>query len=317
MAKKRSEEDTSKLLRNCEKLRSKHKNVPPLEEMIKTYLSDDLLDAFQIKEKKRKYLKFILAEQAKETGNKASKKDVLQLTPTVPVLNIAHEIMRKNAERCPFSMMSRFFEQDVRNMIKEKTLEKRYPKIVDSIILEVRDIFVAMTHDAGVNLKVKPPDGISTRFHPSPYKYMGRTDRYNIFLKRRQELKSKWVLFYPLIKKVHQECVEHLPEMIVDAGVFHYPDLLELTELASKFNELTQSVSRILNSLRIRIILMIENDKTKIQKPHERHYYESLNTLQEIHVSNCISRVLEHIVDVSGCKRRVPFLKLTIHFQGE
>ncbi|KAL3286286.1 hypothetical protein HHI36_000795 [Cryptolaemus montrouzieri] len=314
---KRAKDDMSRaILGACDKLKAKEKPIPLLEQIMKTYLTDDLMDAFNIKEKKRNYLKKLLAVEAKETGNKESKKSVVPLGPTIPVLNIAHNIMRENAEKCPTDHMDRFFEQDVRNMIQGKHLEKKYPKIIDSMIVEIREIFIDMTHNAGVNLKVKQPYAFVTRFRPEPYKYMGKTGRYDIFLKHREELKSKWVLYYPLIKKIQQECVDRLPQKILDISGFHYPGLFELSELAVKFNDLALTAEMILIRLRDKVVSLIDKDKTKVQKQHIKHYYEAITTLQAIHVSSCIIRTLEYIIEVSGSRRRVPFLVLTIHFEG-
>ncbi|KAK9875371.1 hypothetical protein WA026_007766 [Henosepilachna vigintioctopunctata] len=303
------------LFKCFDKQKSKAKPVPLLEQIMKTYLTDELMDAFNVKEKKRKYLKKLLAEQTKETGNQESKKSICIADPTIPALNMAHEIMRQNAERCPITHMSRFLEQDVKSMIKGKHLEKKYAKIVDSMIMEIREIFITMTHEAGVNLKVKPSDGIITRFQPEPYKYLGKTNRYNIFLRHRDELKSKWVSFYPLVKKIHIECIDRLSDKIIDIGVFHYTEVFHLSDLSQKFSDLAAYVSRTLNLLRDKIISYIESDKTKVKITHMKHYYDAITTLQTIHVSNCITRILEHIIEVSGCERRVPFLMLTIKFE--
>lgn len=97
-----------------------------------------------------------------------------------------------------------------------RRLEEKYPEIIASIMRETKEHYQAITHSAGVNLKVlfTIEDQETRRSHVLPYKYLGRTANYENYLLRKSELKSKFLLHHSLVRRILNECVTGLPDTL-------------------------------------------------------------------------------------------------------
>lgn len=146
----------SNALGKC-RVRARTKYQPQdLSECVESVISDDLLKKFNIEEIKRDMLLDYQAEYSRKVKVRELKHQLTPLYPEVPKLNKSHKKIRKYAEKCPSTAMSRFLEADMKKMVNAKGLENKYPHIIDTIMQEVKKNYIILTHDAGVNMKVQP-----------------------------------------------------------------------------------------------------------------------------------------------------------------
>lgn len=79
---------------------------------------------------------------------------------------------------------------------------------------EAREHFKVVTHIAGVNLKVHPTLSEEERYHILPYKYLGRTERYQNYLEAKNDFNNKFMLHHKLVRRILNECVVGLPNIL-------------------------------------------------------------------------------------------------------
>lgn len=125
---------------------------PPLEELIATQLTDDLMEKFKVGHQKRDRLRKFQSQFARTTKLKEFKTRLTPLYIPPPRTIDPHRILRKNAEVCPSTRMSLFQERQIRKRIRARGLENKYTQIVEEMIAEIRDEFERITHDAGVKI---------------------------------------------------------------------------------------------------------------------------------------------------------------------
>ncbi|XP_045466215.1 dynein axonemal heavy chain 7-like isoform X2 [Harmonia axyridis] len=287
-------------------------NLPILESMMKSYLTDDMMDKFHLGGKKKDYLRHLLSKQAKHEGDRSSKKKIVEMSPTVPEKNISHQLMVKYAQNLPTYGMDRHILENIKRMVGREAV--LYPQIVEEMLAETRENFLYVTHKSGVNMKTKPFDESTTRCSQEPYKFMGKTDRYHKFLKNKKRLLQRWSLHLPLIRRILIECRTTLPNVLFEFEAYH-SGLHNLDELTSIFNEMADQGYRTLKVFQVKIIDIIEMDKSRL-RISETRYYDICSRLLSVYISKVVANTLEHIIEVTGNARRVPFLLLTLRFEG-
>lgn len=164
-------------------------NLPILESIMKTYLTEDLMDKYKVKEKKREYIRHLLSKQGKSEGDKSSKKHIVEMSPTIPVKNVSHQMVVNFAQKIPTYAMDRHMIAHIKKMVGREV--DLYPQIVEEMLTETRDNFLYVTHISGVNMKTKPVDYLTTRCKPEPYRFMGKSEKYNKFLRNENRLKQR------------------------------------------------------------------------------------------------------------------------------
>lgn len=141
--------EAKRLIRQC-KAANKVVKPPPLEELIATQLTEDLMEKFKIGHQKRERLRRFQSEFVRNTKLKEFKTRLMPLYTPPPRTIDPHRILRKQAEICPSTRMSLFQEKTIRKRIRARGLEDKYPSIVDEMIVEIRSEFERITHEAGV-----------------------------------------------------------------------------------------------------------------------------------------------------------------------
>ncbi|KAK9884326.1 hypothetical protein WA026_005276 [Henosepilachna vigintioctopunctata] len=298
------------LTKNCRR-QLKSEKIPLLESIMQTYLTDDLLDKYKMNNKKKKYIREIICKRSKLVAEEESKAKICNADPVIPVKNISHQLMNQYADQIPTNPMDRHMERRIRKMVGREAI--LYPQAIDKMIKESRENYFLITHMTGVNLKTKPFDDVLTRCRPLPYKFMGKTDKYPKFLRNRNRLKHKWILYLPLFRRILAECNTNLPEILFNIGVYHSSshDLLGLTKI---FDERIDHAYRILKSFQLNMIDITETDKTK-HKTSDARYYQICSRLLAVYITKIIQNTLEHIVTITGNPRKVPSLVLTLRFK--
>lgn len=115
-----------------------------------------------------------------------------------------------------------------------------------------------------MNLKTKPVKSVTQRFYIEPYKYLGKTNNYDGFLKTRRELGRKFMLHQPLVQKIFKECIVTLPDKLFNLGVLrNKPN--ELKELDDAFNHMFNEADNFLLKFYYRVVEMVETDDTKLE----------------------------------------------------
>lgn len=113
-----------------------------------------------------------------------------------------------------------------------------------------------------MNLKTKPVKSPSQRFTIEPYKYLGKTDNYAVYLRTRRELGRKFMLHQPLVQKIFRECIISLPDKLFNLGVLrNKPN--ETKELENSFNHFITEAENILHKFYYRLVEIVEADDSK------------------------------------------------------
>lgn len=145
------DKESQRLTRHCKYNKTNMKAFSPLEEVIATQLTEELMDQFQITEQKRDKLREIQAEFTKKTKLREFKNRLLPLYQPVPRLNQSHKEIREFACIGPSTEMSGLLEQAIKEKICSRGLGNKYPKIIDNIMADAKVEFVRITHQMGVS----------------------------------------------------------------------------------------------------------------------------------------------------------------------
>ncbi|KAJ8974696.1 hypothetical protein NQ317_015225 [Molorchus minor] len=304
--------EAQRLIRQCKAGNKKIVKPPSLHELVATQLTDELMDTFNINKRKRRKLREFQMEFTRKTKMKEFKTKLVPLYPEVPRFNDSHQLIRAFAEGCPITKMSRFQELDIRKMIGARGLEKKYSFIIDEIMVEIREEFMRITDLAGVNLKSPPLDENLKRYRPEPYKYMGRTERFPIYLQNRAELKRRFMLHYHLVQRIFRECVTKLPNTLFDLTVFRNMSY-DIEYLDEIFTRYVYEAELILRKFYDRIVDIVKEDKTKVGADHSYPHLLAVCTgLLSVYISKAIMQSIEYVTEVTGSEALVPFLQLSL-----
>lgn len=144
------DKEAQRLTKHCKFNKKLSKAISPLEELIATQLSEELMDKFQITEQKRDKLREVQARFTRKTKLNEFKKRLQPLYQRVPRLNQSHKEIRNHAEMSPLTEMSGFPELPIRHRVCARGLERKYSKIIENIMADAKVEFVRITHEAGV-----------------------------------------------------------------------------------------------------------------------------------------------------------------------
>lgn len=146
------EKEANRLTRHCKVNIKSKKTITPLEEVISSQLTEELMEQFQITEEKRDKLREVQAAITRKTKLKELKQRLQPLYYKVPRLNQSHKDIRTYAEMGPSIEMSGFQELSIRHRVCARGLEQKYPKIIENIMEDAKVEFVRITHEAGVSI---------------------------------------------------------------------------------------------------------------------------------------------------------------------
>ncbi|KAJ8944983.1 hypothetical protein NQ318_010185 [Aromia moschata] len=330
--------EAQRLIRQCKVAGKKAVKPPSLHEIVATQLTEEVMDSFNINQKKRKRLRQFQLEFTRKTKMTEFKTKLVPLYPEVPRFNDSHQLIRSFAEMCPTTAMSRFQEADIRKMIAAKGLEKKYANMVDDIIAEVRAEFVRITHATGVNLIALPLEGdqLSTwdELHDIAFTF-----------KIAPNSKSGSCSTTVSCREFFRECVTKLPETLFDLTVFT-SRAYELEELFEIFSRYVLDAECILHKFYCGIVDIVKEDKTKMDgdSPSSSlllslhilfnlygsrdnksvgifvtnfdHSYRRLLTvctgLLSVYISQSIMQSITHVIAVTSSEELIPNLQLSL-----
>ncbi|XP_018571400.1 dynein heavy chain 12, axonemal [Anoplophora glabripennis] len=303
--------EAKRIIRQCKGANKSVVKPPPLEELIATNLTEELMEKFKIGRQKRERLRRFQSEYTRDTKRKEFRTRLTPLYIQPPRTRDPHRVLRKYAEVCPSTRMCLFQERRIRKRVCAKELESRYAHIVEEMIAEIRDEFERITHDAGVNLKVLPQDETNMRFRVTRYKYLGKTERYHVYLRTRKELQHKFMLHHALVQRIFRECVMSLPATLFNISLLRTKPY-DIKELDDTFIHCVSEAETTLKRFYYRIVAMVEDDNNKLEGSAYQHLLAVCTGLLSVYISKAISQTIEHIVEATGSEKLVPYLRLSL-----
>ncbi|XP_072386040.1 dynein axonemal heavy chain 7 isoform X2 [Diabrotica undecimpunctata] len=252
------------------------------------------------------------AEFIRKTKLREYKHRLTPIYAEIPRMNDSHKKIRAQAELCPTAKMSVFQERCITSRVAAKGLEKKYQLIVPRILAEAKEEFIRITHSAGVCLKAKPVNSDEKRFVIQPYKYLGRSSNYNVYLWIRKQFQTKFLLYHPLVRKIYKEC-KMLPEILIDLKDLRIKPLA-LQELDDTFNNLTSDSESILFKFYYKVCEIVEYYDYNLDQDALRNLLKVCTGLLSVFISLSIQNTINHVVEVTGKEDLVPYLQLSLKY---
>ncbi|CAG9819767.1 unnamed protein product [Phaedon cochleariae] len=298
------------------KVSYKFSRIPrnPIEQPVPMDLSGEITKLFETKRKKKKRISEYMCESIRKTRLKSSKSLEDASYPMVPSKPITVSDFRKFGENYPISEMSRFEEKCIEYKIAGRGLQKQYPQLLADMMKETKQEYVKLMHCTAMNLRIRScyPEVL---FTIEPYKFIGKTDRYDDFLRTRKSLQNKWILHYPVLRKIHKECVVNLPYELFQIS---FTKVNSLSELEYLFKDKSQRASQFIYEFYLNIISIVDKEETKHKDKYPSRSYLAASTgLLSLHISRSIAHTLLKIVRVTSADDTKPYLKLEVFFEKQ
>lgn len=214
--------------------------------------------------------------------------------------------IKKFCEKCPTTAMSRFLEKKILKKVDAKGLEYRHPSFLKEVMAEVREEFLKITRDAGVRMIVKSD---KTKFRVGPYKRLGRTENYHLYLQIRKQLKKRFILHQSLVRKILNECIVKLPYVLLN---FHnsLKNQYDLSSFQTHIGDCAKETVQSLQHFYRNIVTLVERDTT-----NSKTYLSACTGLLSVNISRSIAHTFMHLAEFTGSKDHVPYLQLNITFK--
>ncbi|KAH0814233.1 hypothetical protein GEV33_008564 [Tenebrio molitor] len=217
--------------------------------------------------------------------------------------------IREFCGNCPSTSMSRFQERDILRKVNARGLELNYPVLLNNIITEAREEFLKVTQRAGIAMKLR---SVQKQYQIEPYKLLGKTKNYPVFLQRRKEFQAKFILHHPLIRRILNECVTKLPYELFNLNL-SLKSQLDTKEFQKHIFDYANDAAQRLQEFYRKIVVLVEHEKVNTQ--HARSYLGACTGLLSVNISRTIAHTLLHVVSFTGSKEHIPYLKLNITFK--
>lgn len=270
---------------------------------VSPFPSDNLREfAIQLKRRHR-----IMLYMNKIVKKKKSEERSVKVAPLQHIASADNNIL-EFCRNCPCTAMSRFQEKDILKKVDARGLEHNYPVLLNNIIAEAREEFLKVTQQSGVEMKLKT---VKKQFEIEPYKHLGRTENYSIFVQRRKELKSKFILHHPLIRRILNECVTKLPYELFNLHL-SLKCQLDTSDFQKLIFDYANDAAQRLQEFYRKIVTLVEHEKVNTQA---RSYLGACTGLLSVNISRTIAHTLLHVVSFTGSKEHIPYLKLNITFK--
>nr|CAH7712443.1 unnamed protein product [Callosobruchus chinensis] len=265
----------------------------------------------EVDTKKKKVAVERMYKMVRKTKGKLCSNEIPGVSPII-VKSASVSCFREFSEKCPSTEMSRFLEKRIRQRIQAKSLEAKYTRLIADMIKDTKQEFVKIVHYAGMNLKIKScyPEA---KFKVGPYKFLGRTASYNEFLRTKKHFRAKWILHYPVVRKIHKECVDSLPYELVE---IKFQKALELSDVKYILKEKAHFATQHVHEFYNKIEAVVESEVAKKSKVLTANYLPACTGLLSVHVSRCIAHTILYIVNSFSLKETRPFLILNVSFDN-
>lgn len=298
-------EDKTRILENSQKL---------TEKPIPMDLSKEITKMFELSRKKKQRISEFMCESIKKTKRKASKSAGNVIRYHAIKRPVTASDFKKFTEKAPHTEMSRFQEKDILNKLHAKGLEITHKQLLADMMKEVKLEFVKISHYAGVSQKIKVVQE-TEKFFIEPYKFRGRTENYHKFLKIKNDFRYKWILYFPIIKKIHNECVLKLPHELLE---LHFSQTFPLRNINAMLKEKIQNVSEFIYEFYKNIIVIVNKEQLKQTKKISQQsiYLKACTGIISVHISKSISHTLSYIVKATSFDGIKPYLRLNASFDN-
>ncbi|XP_022919154.2 dynein axonemal heavy chain 7 [Onthophagus taurus] len=279
-----------------------------------TQASEEVKQEYNITEQKRQQLVNFLHKSIENTKIKEFKTKVKPEYPKIIRKNRSHKKMRKFAQELPTSRMTKYLHAAIMTAVGVPNLAKAWPEMLKQVMDEVEIEFFNITHEVGVNCKVRPVDGSDPHIHLAPNKFFGRTARYDVYLLHRSRLEKKLFISYPLMRRILNQCVIVMPDILINFTKFRdhayeMPDLIQLIEEEIKVG------TKLFHTFHTRVLSISASDNTKFTDSRSRlHYWRTGTYIISSNFTRVILNTINHIIEVTGDDDHIPFLKLYLQY---
>ncbi|KAK9874447.1 hypothetical protein WA026_002786 [Henosepilachna vigintioctopunctata] len=216
-----------------------------------------------------------------------------------------------SAQNCPSTSISRFQLRVIRNLVGVPKLQEKYEDILKQMFDEIKQEYLLVTHSSRLHQTIKGVLEIPNYFEIKPFKYVGKTDRYMIYLHIRKKLKKRWMLHQPLIRSI----IDHfntLPDVLFsierNGEIKHDFEDLEY-DMQKNLFEASKCIQEFYETVQV----MVENDNTHMSEKFMTNFLGSCTCALNIHLSQVIGNTLKHIVE-STQSDKMPLLNLYVTY---
>ncbi|KAJ8927093.1 hypothetical protein NQ314_020365, partial [Rhamnusium bicolor] len=301
-----------KHIQNKEKNKIHKKRSAVIETPIAMDLSAEITKLFQVNARKKQRISEYMCRSIIKTKLRASASARNLTYPRLPSRPITEEEFREFTKRCPSTEMSRFQERDIRRKIEARGLEDFHPQLLSEIIKETKQEYSKIIKYACLNLKIKNcyPEVI---FKIEPYKFVGKTVRYQEYITTRKQIETKWILHYPIIRKIFKHCVTSLPYELLN---LNFEKALDLKEIKYMFNDKAQNAAQFVYEFCTEMAsLTNQEENMQRRKKYVANHLGACTGILSVYISRSIAHTLLYIVKFTASKVNVPYLNLNISFK--
>lgn len=217
-------------------------------------------------------------------------------------------------DKAPTAQMSKYMESRILKTVRAPKLEQKYPDIVPQAMVDVRNDYIIITHKTGIFNKIKTVKEESD-YVPNTYPSVSgtKTERQAVFTWTQRKLKSRFILMYPLIRHVFEECVVSLPNVAINFKRFRTDYPATISGLRELFKEEMIYCRYFIRTFYKTVILMVINDGYRgIDRKNIARYLKACNGLLSIHLTRLIVNTVENMRSATSNEDTIPYLNLSI-----
>lgn len=269
-------------------------------------VSKEVMKEFKTSEKKRKQLLHFLEKSVESTKKREFRVYVEPEYPRIVRKNTAHFDLLESAQNLPTVAMTKHMERDIIKRLNAKRLEIAFPETFQNVLKEVKDNYRDVTHQEGVNYRVRPLSGDDPHPKITSLKLLGKTQNYIEYLRTRDLLSVCLFNVYPLHRKVFRYCINEVPERLLEYAKVKHSSTFEQF-LTALHEQLHQSHS-LIQHFYVKIVKLCEHDRTQIPKGYKKKYWSTVSALLSEHISRSIRNTIVYVVKQIIHMKDVPYL---------
>lgn len=193
------------------------KNLPNVEfYKEEAYIKNPLLQYHSQDVRIRNIHKFLQAIAVKKKIETYYDRDLEEDVENVPTGKFYFEqLLRDYAQNLPTVGLQDSWIKSIYQ--KLHNLHLKFPSIANTILEEVRESFRKSMHEFGVECIMKPlPGDVREKHELLASEEVGKTDKYYLYLRRREAIKSRLHITHHYQRKIYALCVRILPEILTD-----------------------------------------------------------------------------------------------------
>lgn len=279
-------------------------------------VSKEMMKDFNLSEKKRSQLVGFLEKSV--VGTKKREYRRYKIEPEYSKIvrkNLSHQEMLKYAQEMPTIGMTKYTERDILKKVNAKKMEVNFPDVLHAVMNEVKIEFIEITHEDGVNTRVRPMSGEDLHPKVFGYKLLGRTSNYNEYLRIREHMNASLFITYPLYRRMFKCCTMELPPSMIDFLRFKQHSI-NFDQLLTLINEQIHQGSSSIQHFYTKIIKLCELDKTHVSKKLRKRYWQTGSALLSEFISRNMRNTILSILEEVKTMKDVPMLTLKLVYTG-